>query len=440
MRVAPIAAIAGLAGLLATAALGQAPPLSAADSDPVLLGWMQGSPPAADRQVRFDDGSMWRFPATRWSYSNWRALVPAVSIRRGAAVAVLPRAERADLDALTFVPLGATAPMTWAQSLGANYTDGIVVLHRGRIVFERYFGALNPEGQHLAFSVTKSFVGTLAETLIAEGRLDPARTMASYVPELTASGFGDATVRQVMDMRTGLAFDENYGGTAVSDVARMIVAGGGAPPPPKYDGPLTAYGHVVSIGKSGSHGGDFVYRTPNTQALAWVLERIAGQPIAAQIEARYWSRLGMEQDASLQVDRVGTAAAGSGFNASLRDMARFGEVIRLGGKWKGQQVVPAAAIAAIMAGGSPAAFAAAKYPGLEGGNYASQWWHRATGQVMAVGVHGQGIYIDPAAEMVIARFASHPVASNRVINATTLPAYDAMATRLSDVSARPRRR
>lgn len=410
----------------------QAAPLSAADSDPVKLGWMQGAPPAAEKQVRYDDASMWGFPRTRWSFSHWRELVPTTAIRRGPAADLLPRAERTDIDAITFTPIGGGKPMTWQQSLGANYTDGIVVLHKGRIVYERYFGAGGPANQHIAFSVTKSFVGTLAASLIAEGKLDPARTMASYVPELAGGGFGDATVRQVLDMRTDLAFDENYvgSGTEMTDVTRMSIAVGGVPIPPGYAGPVTAYAHVASIGKAARHGGDFSYRTPNTQALGWALERITGQSIADQIAARFWSKLGMEQDASMMVDRVGTGFAGGGLNASLRDMARFGEMLRLGGRYRGQQIIPAAAVVAIVKGGDPAAFAHYKYPGFDGGNYGSQWWHRASGQFAAIGIHGQGIYIDPKAEMVIARFASFPVASNVEINPTTIPAYDALAAML----------
>lgn len=426
--------IAMLAMVLSGPALAQTPPLSAAASDPVTMGWMQGFPPPADKQVRWNDASMWTFPKTRWSFSHWRQLVPTAAIARASTPSALSRSERSDIDAIQFTPLGATAPMTWQTSLAVNYTDGIVVLHQGRIVYERYFGAGGADQPHLAFSVTKSFIGTLAETLIAEGRLDPARTMAHYVPELANSGFGDATLRQVLDMRTGLAFEENYVAPAdgsPSDVVKMTVATGGAPPPPNYKGPLTAYAQLTDIAKAGSHGGDFVYRTPNTQALAWVLERVTGQPVAQQISARFWSKLGMEHDAFLQVDRIGTAFAGGGMNATLRDMARFGEMIRLDGRWNGQQIVPPAAMAAILKDGDLAAFAAAKYPGLEGGSYASQWWHRPGGIVMAVGVHGQGIYIDRKAEMVIARFASYPVATNRVINPTTLPAYDALAAHLS---------
>lgn len=422
--------------LLASAAAAQVPPpLSAADSDPIKMGWMQGSPPPPEKQVRHDNSSMWFFPMTRWSFSHFRELLPTTAIRRGPAPVMLPRAERTDIDAITFTPLGAAAPMTWEQSLAANYTDGIVVLHKGRIVYERYLGAGGPDNQHILFSVTKSFVGTLAETLIAEGKLDPTRTVASYVPELAASGYGDATVRQVMDMRTSVAFDEAYAGNGkgLADMTKLSIGTGAVPPQPGYNGPTTLTGFLVAIGKTPGtpHGGDFVYRTTNTDVLAWILARITGVPVARQIEDRYWSKMAMEQPADMQVDSIGTPFTGGGMSAALRDLARFGEMIRKGGRWNGQQIVPPAAIKAIMTPGDVQAFATAKYPGLDGGSYASQWWHRASGQTMAVGIHGQGIYIDPKAEMVIARFGSFPVATNRVINPTTLPAYDAIAALLS---------
>lgn len=406
-------------------------PLSAAQSDPNALRLMQGSPIPADKQVRWDTGSMWVFPNTRWTFSHMRELVPTVGIRRGSVVRPLPRAERADLDGVRFTTMDGR-PMSWRESLDANYTDGIVVLHRGRIVYERYLGALDATGQHNSFSVTKSFVGTLAETLIAEGSLDPGRTVASYVPELAGSGFGNATVRDVMDMRTSLAYDEAYAGmgATMSDMTRMMIAAGWSPKPASYTGPDGDHAFAASLAAKGAHGGDFVYATPNTAVLGWVLEHITGKSIAAQIQERYWSKLGMEQDAAMTVDRHGTAMAGGGLLASLRDLARFGEMIRRGGRWNGRQIVPPAAVQAIMRGGSAQAFANAKYPGMEGGSYASQWWRRAGGQVLAVGIHGQGIYIDPKAELVIARFGSHPTATNRGINPVTIPAYDALAADL----------
>ena len=108
------------------------------------MGWMVGSPPPPDKLIRFSDNSFSRFPQTRWSYSNMRQFLPTRVVPRGDAVASdLPRAERSDLDAVTFQPIGRTESMTWAQSLAANYTDGIIVLHHGRVVYERYFGVLD---------------------------------------------------------------------------------------------------------------------------------------------------------------------------------------------------------------------------------------------------------------------------------------------------------
>ena len=417
---------------LAVPAAAQAPaaPLTAAQSTPAALGLMQGSPPPADKQVRWDDASMFGFPKTRWSFSNIQALVPTATIGRAGATSPLPAAPNAKLDAVAFTTLTGT-PTTWGDAFDTNYTDGIIVLHKGRVVYERYAGALTPEGRHIAFSVTKSFVGTLAELLIHEGKLDESRTVASYVPELAQSGFGNATIRQLMDMRTAIAFNEDYAGAGLSDINRMTIAGAVAPAHPGYKGPDGSYAFTASLAGNGPHGGNFIYRTPNTQALQWVVERVGGAPFAVQLSDRIWKPMGMEQEATVAVDRLGTAFGGGGMNANLRDYARFGEMLRNGGRWNGKQILPPAVVKSILTPGDAEAFAAAKYNGLDGGSYRSQWWHRAGGQTMAVGIHGQSIYIDPKAQMVIARFASFPVATNRVINATTLPGYDAIAAALN---------
>jgi hypothetical protein len=188
-----------------SAAQNASPPLDAKASDPVVMGWMVGSPPPANKIIRFSDSTFFRFPQTRWSYSNIRQLMPTRVVARGDAPAVpLPRAEQKDLDGIRFHPLGSTDWMKWAQSLDANYTDGVLVLHKGRVVYERYFGALSAEKQHLAFSVTKSFVGTLAAALISEGVLDEKASVSRYVPQLKNSGFADATLRHLLDMTTGM--------------------------------------------------------------------------------------------------------------------------------------------------------------------------------------------------------------------------------------------
>ena len=213
-----------------------APPPDAQASDPARLGWMVGSPPPADKIVRKEDGSFYRFPQLRWTFSNARQLGATTNVSRGLdSPSALPRAERADRDAVTFVPLGMTEPMTWGQAFDANYTDGVVVLHKGRIVYERYAGVFKPDGQHLAQSLTKSFFGTIAAMLVADGQIDQNALVTQYVPELRGSAFADATVRQVMDMRTGLKYSENYADPK-AEIWMHARAGNVLPRPPGYRG------------------------------------------------------------------------------------------------------------------------------------------------------------------------------------------------------------
>jgi CubicO group peptidase (beta-lactamase class C family) len=137
----------------------------------------------------------------------------------------------------------------------------------------------------------------------------------------------------------------------------------------------------------------------------------------------------MEQDAYYQIDALGIPFAGGGFNAGLRDLGRFGELIRQKGAFKGKQLFPEQAILDIEKGGDQAAFARSSYPALEGWSYRNMWWitHNEHGAYTARGVHGQALYIDPVAEMVIVRLASHPKAGNAANDPFSLPGYHAVA-------------
>lgn len=422
-----------LATLTVNAALAQqAKPPSAADSDPVKLGWMLGSPPPPEKVVQMATGGTVRFPQTRWSYSNIRQLVPTTNVSRGGgAVSVLPRAERADIDGIRFKVAGTGDTMTWAQSLEANYTDGIVVLHRGRIVYERYLGALKPQGQHIAMSVTKSFFGTIGAILVADGTLDENALASTHVPELKATGFGDATLRQLLDMTTGIKYSENYADPK-AEIWAHVRSGNVIPRPPGYEGPKTFYEFLQSVQKEGEHGLAFAYKTVNTDALGWVIRRVTGKSVGENLQERIWSKLGAEQDAYFTVDLVGNEFAGGGLNAALRDFARFGEMIRNDGSFNGQQIIAKSVIDDIRKGGSKDDFAKAGYKLQPGWSYRNMWWvtHNEHGAFMARGVHGQAIYIDPKAEMVIARFGSHPLPANAFNDPTSLPAYHALAKHL----------
>lgn len=402
-------------------------PATATDTDPETLGWMQGFPPPPDKTITFHDGSFRSFPELRWAWSNIRQLVPTVNVWRGAGpVSVLPR-EQHDIGASASVTMDGR-PMTFARMLEETYADGIAVLHRGKLIYERYFGALKPHKPHISMSVTKSFTGTLAGILIAEGRIDPQAPVTDYVPELKNSAFGDARVREAMDMTTGLEYTEVYTDRN-SGVFALRRANGMAPIEPGYEGATHIFDFLRTQRKQGEHGKAFAYKTVNSDVLAWIVRRASGMTLSDLLSERIWTPMGAEEDAHYHVDRIGTESGGGGLSTTLRDLARFGETMRNHGRFNGRQIVPSSVIEDIARGGDPEKFRPAGYTTLPGASYRNQWWvtHNAHGAYMARGVYGQGIYIDPKAEMVIARYASHPVAGNAANDPVTLPAYMALA-------------
>lgn len=409
------------------------------ESDPAAMGWMRGSPPPPERTIRFEDGSFGRFPQLRWSFAHYRELFPTARISRGnGPVAPLPTTLRPDVARLTFVPGVQSVPVNWVAAFDGLYADAIVVLHRGHVVFEKYNGVMTPDRPHILFSITKSFVGTLTETLIAEGRIDEGKTVAHYVPELAQSGFGDATVRQLLDMTTNLDFNEDAP-DAGEKMTRFAFAAGLAPLPRNYDGPLSTFELLKTVRKVAPHGERFGYQSVDTEVLGLIIARVTGERIDEALERRIWSKLGAEHDADIVLDRAGSPRATGGMSTTARDLARFGEMIRLGGHFNGRQIVPASVVAKIRAGGSRQQFANAiwDYSTRRGFSYKSQWWitHNAHGAIMGIGMHGQALYIDPKAEMVAVRFLSNPSGSTVDFDHITLPAFAALADHLIRTSS-----
>jgi CubicO group peptidase (beta-lactamase class C family) len=423
--------VAGILFLSPLSVNAQAPKFpDALASDPNSLGWMQGFPPAPEKTIRYADISFYKFPQLRWSFSHWRELMPTANVFRGyGPVSPLPEAKR-DLDALTFTDMKGN-PLTWGKSLGLNYTDGILVMHKGKVVYEKYFGALQPNRPHIAMSVTKSFVGTLAAMLAAQGKIDPAASVISLIPELKETAYEDATVRQVMDMTIGVKYSENYGDPK-AEIWAFSASGSPLTGCPGYQGPKTYYEFLKTLKKEGSHNEAFAYKTVNAEVLAWIVKRASGKTLSDLLSEAIWSQLGTEGDAYFQVDTVGTEFGGGGLNTTLRDLARFGEMIRQKGFYNGKQILPAKAVEDIFRGGDKALFAKANYVTLPGWSYRNMWWvsHNEHGAVMARGIHGQNIYIDPKAEVVIVRYASNPMAPNPANDPITLPAYMAVAKEL----------
>ncbi|HET8746102.1 MAG TPA: serine hydrolase [Ramlibacter sp.] len=402
-------------------------------SDPRRLGWMEGTPPPADRQVRFADDRFLEFPQIRWSLSHMRELMPTVNVWRGegpASAFAEGSMEDEAIDRLAFTDLHGRQ-RRWDESLADTYTDGILVLHRGRRIYERYFGALQPHVPHACFSITKSYAATLAATLVHEGVLDENQRVPHWLPEMRGTAYDDATLRQLMDMQIGVAYSELYADpkAQIWDYAR---AGGLRPRPEGYAGPRSFYEYLPTLQPEGRHGEAFAYKTVNTELMAWIMKRATGVPLAQMLSEQLWAPLGCEQDGYLSVDPVGVPMGGGGLSATLRDLARFGQMMLREGDWNGRQLVPAAVVADIRRGSDPAKFAKAGYTLLPGYSYRNKWWvsHNELDAFEGRGIHGQRLYVAPKADMVVARFASHPVASSAANDPITLPAMLALGRML----------
>ncbi|HAD80437.1 MAG TPA: 6-aminohexanoate hydrolase [Flavobacteriaceae bacterium] len=403
--------------------------LTAEESDPKNFNWMKGFPPAKEDILSAIDGSFFNFPALRYSVCHMREFFPTVNVasaqeNRYTWTSKLDK----NIDKIAFTPLESKETMTWEASLQKNYTDGIIVLHKGTIVYEKYFGELNSQGRHALMSVSKTLTGTLGGMLVAEGILDENKKCSDYIPELKTSAFGDATIRQVLDMTTALQYSEDYSDPN-AEVWAFSAAGNPFPKPANYNGPTNYYDYLKTVKKNGKHGEAFGYKTVNTDVMGWIITKVMNKPLAQILSEKFWQPLGTNFDGYYQIDGAGIAFAGGGFNANLRDLAMFGEMIRSNGYFNNKQILPKKLVDEIKKGGNQKAFAKADYKLLKNWSYKDMWWvtHNEHQAFMARGVHGQAIYVDPKAEMIIVRFASNPVASNSANDPYSLPAYHAVA-------------
>jgi len=408
---------------------------SSSESDPIAMGWMQGFPPPEEKRIAQPYADFWSFPKIRWSVCHLRELLPTRNVSRGTGTArALVFEPDATLSTLSVVANDTSAKPIEGPLLdviATQYTDGLIVLRKGIVKLEYYSGCLTPERPHATMSMTKSVVGLLAEIFIAEGLLDDRRPVTDWVPELASSAFAGATLRQVLDMTTGTAFDETYTDPK-ADIWIYANASDAMPKPANYKGPVGFLEFLLSLKrKEAEHGERFKYGTINTDVLGWVLSRATDQSVADLISARLWKPMGAERDAYVKNDALGIVHAGGGLNAGMRDLARLGQLLLDGGKVAERQTIPAAATKAILEGRSNAVATTDESTSFWPG-YRSMWWYGGTDDrplIAARGVYGQTIYLDPVAEVVIVRLASDPVPSSRFIDPKVQPIYGAIADR-----------
>ncbi|MGH6894663.1 MAG: serine hydrolase domain-containing protein [Dongiaceae bacterium] len=375
----------------------------------------------------------WRqAPWNCWAFHHVPELIPVTRIAHDPArISNLPQASRA-LDDLEFVEPGGES-WTLQRLLPASATDGFLVLQGGKIAYEWYGNGLTAGDPHIVFSVSKSITGILAGILAERGRLDPEALVVRYVPEAAGSVYGDCTVRDVLDMTVGIAFVENYLDTT-GDFARYRAATGWNPVGhPAISSDLRSF--LLTLRRDASpHGAKFHYVSPNSDMLGWILERAGGMPYARLLTELIWQPMGAEVDAQVTVDRSGSARSAGGICATLRDLARFGEMVRNHGRAGGRQIVPRGWIEDILANGDPKPWLASDAAKLlPKGRYRSQWYVTGNehGAFCAIGIHGQWLYIDPTSEVVIAKLSSQALPAEEATDRLLLAAFEAIGRRLA---------
>ncbi|MCP5042002.1 MAG: serine hydrolase [bacterium] len=286
------------------------------------------------------------------------------------------------------------------QYLVDTVTTGLLILHDDRILFERYAHGHSAEGTHIAWSVSKSFLSALFGIAVAEGAIqDIMQPVTDYVPELAGSGYDGVPIKHVLQMSSGVGFNEDYGDPN-SDINRM--------------GRALAFGSSLlefsaTLERAREPGTLQHYVSIDTQVLGTVLVRATGRGLSDYTSEKLWRPLGMESPAFWMIDGSGMGMAFGGLNASLRDFARFGRLYLHGGNWNGKQVVPEAWVRASTTPDAPH-LAPGPKPGSNNlMGYGFQWWLPPdwNGDFMALGVYNQMIYVDPASGLVVARHAAN---------------------------------
>ena len=297
-------------------------------------------------------------------------------------------------------------------------TDGFLVLHHGRILEERYGGAMTESTPHLLQSVSKSLTSALAGALVGLGRLDPSAPVTQYVVELRGGSFEGCTVQDLLDMRAGTRFSEEY--EDLDADIRISEQVAGWRPRTRDALPPDLYAYMAGLKNQGPHGGPFEYRSILTDALGWVLERAGGDTFANLFSRHVWGPMGAERDAAITVDAGGAPLTDGGLCVTLRDLARFGLLHLRDGVIDGRRVLPEGWTARV---GKPrpdlvAAFGRAlTYDGVATPTsyYADQWWvfDADRGVYGGIGIHGQALVIHRPADAVIAKVSTHAIALDR---------------------------
>ncbi len=284
-------------------------------------------------------------------------------------------------------------PAAVDQWITDRNVTALLVMKDGRIVYENYFLGTTADDLRISWSVAKSYLSALVGILLAEGKIasldDP---VTKYAPMLKGSAYDGATLRNVLQMASGVSFDEDYldFNSDINRMGRVLALGGKMD---EFAAGLTA--------RFAAPGQQWQYVSIDTHVVGMVVRGATGRGIAELLSEKIIAPLGLEHAPYYLTDGVGTAFVLGGLNMTTRDYARFGQMFAQGGRWQGQQIVPADWVAAST---RPTAPTAAGQTG-----YGYQWWipvGAEPGTYMARGIYGQYIYIDTRRDVVIATNAA----------------------------------
>jgi len=331
---------------------------------------MHGFPPLADGQVTLAN---WRqAPFSRWAFHHVRELVPSAEIENDPGDVhdwPIDRVEIGDIP----IEIDGVRPLSFDEFLVDTSTDGIVVARGGRIVFERYANGMTEMTPHILMSVSKSLLGLVAGVLVANGDLEPDRKVTDLVPEVGGTAYKGATIRHLLDMRAGVAFDEDYLAISGAIIVYRKATNWGPLDPGEAPSDLRSFYRAMTE-RDGPHGGRFHYVSPNTDLLGWVVERATGRRYADLISDLIWRPMGAARSAYITVDRLGAPRAAGGICATVRDLALVGQLIANAGTRGGKQVLPRAWLDDMAAGGDPQAWSAGDFAAyIPGARYRSKW-------------------------------------------------------------------
>ena len=364
-------------------------------------------------------------PHSQFSFHNVQEYIRIEQIRQADAVRSLPHRV---VSEGRFAEAVNTADFSeWLKELE---TDALIILKNGNIAFEWRAGHYQNDRPHIIFSVSKSITGLLAGQLHAKGLIDPDRGVIEYLPEAAGSGYGGCTVQQLLDMQAAIEFDESYLDKS-GFYARYRIASGWNPPSELFSGDEDLKSFLLSLNGTGqAHGKVFRYLSPNSDLLGIILENASGKRFADLVSEFIFAPFGCAHTAYVTVDKAGTARSAGGICLHVHDLARIGLGILEALRTSGHSGVPPLWLQDTVHSGNRAAWQHGEFAKLlPQGNYRNQWYisGEPNDALIAIGIHGQWLYIDPRNEVVIAKLSSQAEPVDEALDIKLLEAFSQMA-------------